>query len=88
VPSVQVAPPRLAEAPVALECTLDRIIEIGNEPSFAVLGRVVLIHAREDVIDDRGYMDPQKLRAIARMGGSLYSTTHDTFKMERPVYTP
>lgn len=88
VPSVRVAPPRLAESPVALECEVERIIEVGDEPSFAVLGRVVLIHAHEDVVDDRGYMDPTRLGAVARMGGSLYSTTRDTFAMERPIYTP
>lgn len=74
----------VAEAPVAIECVLDRIVEVGN--SFLVLGRVVAFHVAERLWDDRGRVDPARLDAVARMGGSTYATTRDRFELARPIY--
>lgn len=85
-PSDIVRPPRVASAPVAIECQLDRIIELGTDPAFLVLGAVVAVHIDERVIDERGRINEMRLDAIARMAGSLYCTSRDQFSMERPQW--
>ena len=36
--------------------------------------------------DERNRVDPGRLDAVARMGGSTYSTTRDRFELRRPTY--
>lgn len=85
IPSLNVAPPRVAEASVAFECRLHQLIPIGSAPdgSTLVLGEIVRIHARDEVCQD-GKIDPIKLDAVGRMGGSWYCRTNEKFSMERP----
>jgi flavin reductase (DIM6/NTAB) family NADH-FMN oxidoreductase RutF len=85
-PSVKVRPPRVAESPVHLECVVRGIMSMGEGAIAAnlVIGEVVLIHVEERVLDAAGGVDPRKLRAIARLGGSDYCRTSDLFQMERP----
>lgn len=85
-PAVRVRPRRVAAAPVAFECVLDRIIHIGEGPLAAnvVFGRIVLVHVQDDVISANGYPDPTRLDLVGRMGGDGYATTRDLFSMERP----
>ncbi len=86
LPSMKVKPPRLAESPVNLECLLRQVIPIGDGPLSAnlVIGEVVMIHVAERVLDERGRVDPRKLRTIARLGGDFYCHTSDLFQMKRP----
>lgn len=86
LPSRRVPAPRVAEAPIALECELDRIVELGSDPSFVVIGTVVALHVAERLFDAKGRVDAAEFDAIARMGGALYSTTADRFTMIRPTY--
>ena len=85
-PSARVRPPRVAESPVHLECKLRQIMSMGDGPIAAnlVIGEVVLIHIEERVLDAAGQVDPRKLHAIGRLGGSDYCRTSDLFQMERP----
>jgi flavin reductase (DIM6/NTAB) family NADH-FMN oxidoreductase RutF len=84
-PCVHVKPPRITESPVALECELLQIVELGGE-SGLVLGRVVAMHIRDEaVIDARTrYIDTPRLKLIGRMHGSgWYARTSDLFNMPR-----
>jgi flavin reductase (DIM6/NTAB) family NADH-FMN oxidoreductase RutF len=85
-PSTKVRPPRLAESPVNLECRLLQVVPVGNGPIAAnlVIGEVVVFHIDDAVLDDKGRVDPRKLRTIARLGGSYYCRSTDLFEMERP----
>jgi flavin reductase (DIM6/NTAB) family NADH-FMN oxidoreductase RutF len=85
-PSVKVRPPRVAAAPVAYECTLDRIVEIGTGPLAAnvVFGRIVAGHVRDDVIGPGGFPDSARLDLVGRLGGEDYTTTRETFSLARP----
>lgn len=66
-PSAKVAPPRVAESPVALECVLHATIGIGR--STVVLGRVVHAAVDEAVLrDDRPAID--LLDPVARLGAN------------------
>jgi len=85
IPSVYVKPPRIAESPVSMECELMQIVELGTE-SGLVLGRVLAMHVREDLVLDAGkhYIDTPKLKLIGRMhGAGWYARTSDLFLMER-----
>lgn len=67
---VTVAPFRVAESPVALECELAHELALGD--SFVVIGHVRHIAIRPDVVqtDARGHSLPdiQLLRPLARLG--------------------
>ncbi len=83
-PSSVVAPPRLAESPVALECETLQVVR--TNPGAAgggnvVIGRVVWVHVRDDVIDEGFRIDHDRLRAIGRMAGAAYLTTRDRFDL-------
>lgn len=79
-----VSAPRVVDAPVAIECALDEIVEKGN--CALVFGRVLTVHVAERLWDSRDRVDPGLLDAIARMGGATYSTTRDRFDLKRPTY--
>ncbi len=85
-PSERVRPPRVAAAPVAFECTLDRIILIGEGPLAAnvVFGRILLAHVDDAVIGTEGLPDAARLDLIGRLGGDGYARTTERFEMERP----
>jgi flavin reductase (DIM6/NTAB) family NADH-FMN oxidoreductase RutF len=87
VPSTGIRPPRVADAPVAFECTLDRIVTIGEGPLAAnvIFGRIGLAHIRDEVLDAQGRADIGKLDLIGRLGGEDYATTRDTFALTRPA---
>ena len=88
VPSDMVRPPRVAGAPVSLECKLFALMPVGQGPGSAtlVIGSIQRIHARADLIDERRHIDIMKLRPIARLAGASYAYIHETFDMVRPVY--
>lgn len=75
-PSATVAPPRVAESPVALECRLEHALELGD--STVVIGRVLHASIDEDVFttDARGNRlpDVERLRPLARLGRNQWAT--------------
>lgn len=79
-PSVRVKPPRLERSPVSLECALLKIIEV--EETALILGRVLLYHAKDDVLRE-GRVDPSVATFIGRMGDDLYCRTSDRFERKR-----
>jgi flavin reductase (DIM6/NTAB) family NADH-FMN oxidoreductase RutF len=85
VASEVVKPARVGESPVHYECRLRQVIEISERPGGGtiVLGEVLRIHVREDLLHDYR-IDPDGLRAIGRMGGPTYCRTGDRFDLPRP----
>lgn len=89
VPADLVRAPRIKDAPIAMECELDRIIEFGTEwRTHLVIGRILRWHVRADVMLDDKYIDPWKLRAVGRLGGPRYCRTHEIFEMAPPYIQP
>ena len=86
-PSTKVRPPRVAAAPVAFECTLHQIVDIGEGPLAAhvVFGRIHLVHVSDTVLGADGRIDPAKLDLIGRMSGELYCRTTERFALKRPA---
>lgn len=92
VPSTMVKPPRVAEAPVAMECKVLQVIQTGNLGGAGnlVICQVLLMHIKEDVLDDQGMIDPYKLDAVARLGKEYYCRVQGNaiFKVPRPGDKP
>lgn len=82
-PSLSVAAPAVAEAPVSLETRLIEVKRYGD--GFLVAGEVVRIRIAERVLRD-GKVAPGLLRAVGRMSGSTYARTVDRFDLTRPTY--
>ena len=82
---VKVRAPRVAEAPISLECRVERILSVGRGPHSLVLGEIVYFHLRDDLYDAAtGRIDMHQLRPVGRLAGNLYSHIHDIFEMKRP----
>lgn len=82
--SVHVAAPRVAEAPVAFECRLQRIARVGDGPGggAAVFGEVLCVHVRDDIYD-QGRILLDRYRPIGRLAGNGYCRVTDLFEMAR-----
>ena len=91
VKSDVVSPPRVGEAPVALECTVTQVIPLADAPGAGnlVLARVERMHIQEEYLDADGQLDTQKLDLIGRMGGSWYtrSSGDSLFEIPKPLRT-
>jgi flavin reductase (DIM6/NTAB) family NADH-FMN oxidoreductase RutF len=80
----KVRAPLVAESPANLECKVVDILNLGAEGrTRVVIGEVLAIHVREDVLDG-SRIDNDVLQAIGRMAGDTYINTRDRFDLERP----
>lgn len=83
--SDHVKSPRIAEAPISMECKLVQTLELGSKPnrSSIILGEVLVVHIRDEIIT-QGKVDPHKAKIIGRMGeDNIYCRTTDIFIMDR-----
>jgi flavin reductase (DIM6/NTAB) family NADH-FMN oxidoreductase RutF len=79
-----VVAPRVAESPVSYECRTREVIRLApDQPGGAniVIGEVVWIHVDDGLLDERKRVDPDRLKAIGRMGGTSYCRTRERFDM-------
>lgn len=87
--STSVAPPRIAQSPVAFECRCSHTLDVGAENQI-IVGEILTMHIDDQYIDvDNLYVDTPALKLIGRMhGGGWYARTTDLFEMKRiPVET-
>jgi len=87
VRSELVAPARVGQSPISMECRALQILQFGSEPmvnSF-IIGKVLLVHVNDELWHG-GALDSSRLKTIGRLGGGtdLYCRTTDTFEMKRP----
>jgi flavin reductase (DIM6/NTAB) family NADH-FMN oxidoreductase RutF len=91
MPSVLVKPPRVAEAPVQMECVIREVIHLGENPGAGnlILAEVKLIHIKEEILDEDGKIDQAKIDLVARLGGDWYCrvTPENLFKVAKPLTT-
>ena len=82
-----VKPSRVGESRFHMECKLVEIVSVSRQPlgGNLVLGEVVRFHVADDLFEDYR-IDPDKLRAIGRMGGPTYARTMDRFDLLRPKF--
>lgn len=86
VPSSRVRPPRVLGSPVAFECELDRIIDVGEGPVAGniVLGRILRFHVEDAVLGPDGKPDPDRLGLVGRLGRDEYAELGSRFRLSRP----
>ena len=78
VPSHCVAPPRIAEAPIAFECVLHEKLETPSR--YVFIGRIKWLAARDGLIDTQAWrVNLRDYRPSARFGASFYTRTDDRF---------
>ncbi len=85
-----VKPPRVAEAPVQLECKVNEVISLGKEGGAGnlVICEVVKLHINENILDKNGVIDPHKIDTIARLGGNWYTRAKTgLFQVPKPLTT-
>ena len=80
-PSDLVKPPRVALSPASMECRLHREVELGAA-SF-IVGEILRLHVDDSVIVE-GRVDPERLRAVGRLGGDAYSVVREVVREARP----
>jgi len=87
-PSRLVAPPRVADAPAALECKVTEIfrpkaLDGRDCGSVVVAGEVVGVHI-DDAVLTNGLFDAVKAGNVARLGYMDYAAVTEVFSMRRP----
>ncbi|WP_222536064.1 flavin reductase family protein [Pedobacter polysacchareus] len=91
LPSLLVKPPRVAEAPVQMECIVKEVIHLGDLPGAGnlILAEIKMIHIQENILDADGKIDQEKIDLVARLGGDWYCrvTPESLFKVAKPLTT-
>ncbi|MDP0492023.1 MAG: flavin reductase family protein [Verrucomicrobiota bacterium JB023] len=84
VPAKTVSPPRIAEAPVALEGREHQTLEIGS--NRMVVGIISHIYVRDGMINEEDwYLDVKKWAPVGRMASpDWYCRTESIFEIPRP----
>lgn len=88
--SDNIKPPRVAEAPVQLECKVNDVISLGKEGGAGnlVICEVVKIHIDESILGEDGSIDPFKIDTVSRLGGNWYSRAKEgLFEVPKPLTT-
>ncbi|THE65815.1 flavin reductase family protein [Salinadaptatus halalkaliphilus] len=75
----QIAPPRVADAVVTMECSLYDSMQVKDR--LAILGEVEYVHVDDSVLTD-GEIDSRKVDTVGRLGGPYY-TVSDRLEFER-----
>jgi flavin reductase (DIM6/NTAB) family NADH-FMN oxidoreductase RutF len=69
-PASQIQPPLIAECPVNLECKLTQTIPLGSHDLF--IGEIVAVHVDEDLLDENGFIDYSKTKAVTYVGNEYW----------------
>lgn len=69
-----VRPYRVKESPIQMEGKVRQIIALGNEAGSGnlIIVELVKMHIQEEVLDEKGRIDPQKLDIMGRLGRAHY----------------
>ena len=85
IPSRIVQPMRVAASPVHLECKFHCSLALPghdfDQTHHVVVGQVVGVHIRDDVLTPDGKLDILRIRPLARLGYFDYTTVDSLFTM-------
>jgi flavin reductase (DIM6/NTAB) family NADH-FMN oxidoreductase RutF len=85
LPSMDVKPPRVARAPVAMECRVTQIVPVAGATNVMILGEVLRFHIREDLYRSNGLVDTVRMKPISRLGGRVeYAKIGELFHLKIP----
>jgi flavin reductase (DIM6/NTAB) family NADH-FMN oxidoreductase RutF len=87
-PSVRVKPFRVAESPIQFECRHYQTLRLPGRDGFGtadiIIGRVTIVHIKDEYILPDGRIDILKIRPLARLGYHDYTTVESIFEMRIP----
>jgi flavin reductase (DIM6/NTAB) family NADH-FMN oxidoreductase RutF len=72
--------PRVADAPISMECALHDSIEVHDK--LMILGDVRYVHVDEDLLSADSKLDSRTLDTVGRLGGPFY-TVSEPVEFER-----
>ncbi|WP_323757780.1 flavin reductase family protein [Roseivirga sp.] len=86
VDSEMVKPPRVGESIAAYECKVNEVISLGDEGGAGnlIICEVVLMHLKEEILNEHGMPDPVKADLVGRMGGDWYCRANGEALFELP----
>ena len=72
LPGELIKVPRLAAAPIAMECRFRQCLEFGETRSRLIVGEVLVFHIRDGLLNN-GKIETEALDPIARIAGPRYA---------------
>ncbi len=89
LPSDLIQAPRVKESPVQIECRVKQVIETGDQGGAGnlIICEILKMHISETVLNDKGRIDQNKIRLVARLGADWYCKAFGDalFEIEKPV---
>jgi len=89
IKSELVSPFRVKESPVQMECVVNDVISLGQEGGAGnlVICEIKMLHLNQDILNDKGAIDPDKIDLVGRMGGNWYcrASQEAIFEVEKPI---
>src|SRR4030042_244777 len=86
--SVRVKPCRVAESPIQFECRHHQTLRLPGNGLMGtvdvVIGRVILVHIKDNAIGPDGRLNVLRVRPLARLGYYDYTTVDSIFEMVIP----
>ena len=84
-----VSPFRVKESPVQMECVVNEVISLGDEGGAGnlVICEIKVLHINEDILNENGAIDPDKIDLVGRMGGNWYcrASNDSIFEVVKPI---
>ena len=89
VKSDLITPSRILESPINFECKVNDIVVLGEEGGAGnlVIAEVLKVHINDDILDEKGDVDPFKMNIVSRYGANWYGkTTNDSlYEIAKPI---
>lgn len=86
IPCEKVAPMRVLESKVSMECELVHHYSLENSSdggATIIIGKVVMFHVDEEIMQENYRIDLEKYKPVARLAGSNYATLGKIFAIKR-----
>jgi flavin reductase (DIM6/NTAB) family NADH-FMN oxidoreductase RutF len=84
LPGERIKVPRLAAAPIAMECRFRQCLEFGETRSRLIIGEVLVFHIRDGLLKN-GKIETEALDPIARIAGPRYAKLGEIVTL-KPVF--
>jgi flavin reductase (DIM6/NTAB) family NADH-FMN oxidoreductase RutF len=84
LPGERIKVPRLAAAPIAMECRFRQCLEFGETRSRLIVGEVLVFHIRDGLLQN-GKIETEALDPIARVAGPRYAKLGEITTL-KPVF--
>jgi flavin reductase (DIM6/NTAB) family NADH-FMN oxidoreductase RutF len=83
-PARKVAAPRIAEAPVSMECRLHTRVPFAKRD--LVIGEIVWLHVRDGIVDPQTLRVTAEYAPVGRLYANLYTRTRDRVALDQNTY--